>query len=118
MEHASYDYNDFKLKDGEIIDEPFATFYQFPLKLAYAITIHKSQGMSIRNLICDIDHIFENGQLYVALSRAISAELLSVLYSRAMPLETYIQKIVKIDPEIAKFYETNKFIYIKNQIIE
>lgn len=35
-----------------------------------------------------------------------------------MPLETYIQKIVKIDPEITKFYETNKFIYIKNQIIE
>lgn len=118
LERASYDYNDFKLKDGEIIDEPLATFYQFPLKLAYAITIHKSQGMSIRNLICDIDHIFENGQLYVALSRAISAEWLSVLYSRAMPLETYIQKIVKIDPEIVKFYETNKFIYIKNQIIE
>lgn len=59
-----------------------ASVTQFPIKLAYAITIHKSQGMSIEKLVCDIDHIFENGQLYVALSRATNPNTLKFILQK------------------------------------
>lgn len=48
------------------------TIYQFPIVLAFAITIHKSQGMSIDDLIIESDEIFAPSQFYVALSRAVS----------------------------------------------
>ena len=48
------------------------TVYQFPVTLGFAITIHKSQGMSISDLIIESNEIFAPSQFYVALSRAIS----------------------------------------------
>ena len=48
------------------------TIYQFPVTLAFAITIHKSQGMSITDLVIDTTEIFAPSQFYVALSRATS----------------------------------------------
>ena len=52
---------------------PVQITYQYPLKLAYAFTIHKSQGQTYEKVILDLNsHIFAPGQLYVALSRAKS----------------------------------------------
>ena len=118
IERQSYDLGEFMRIDDEIKEIVLASYYQFPIKLAYAITIHKSQGMSIKNLVCDINNIFANGQLYVALSRAVSQENLGIIYSRGRNLKDYIQSVVKIDDEIRNFYQNESFIYIENQKIE
>ncbi|HFU73977.1 MAG TPA: ATPase [Helicobacteraceae bacterium] len=60
----------------EFLEVPIFTLYQFPVALAFAITIHKSQGMSIDDLIIDTTEIFAPSQFYVALSRATSTHRL------------------------------------------
>lgn len=57
-----------------ITEEELGSFNQFPLRLAWAITIHKSQGLTFNKLIIDAENAFANGQVYVALSRCTSLE--------------------------------------------
>jgi len=58
----------------EIEEEAIGTFTQFPLKLAWAITIHKSQGLTFEKTIIDARSSFAHGQVYVALSRCKTLE--------------------------------------------
>ncbi|MEM6321761.1 MAG: AAA family ATPase [Bacteroidota bacterium] len=57
-----------------ITEEEKGSFCQYPLKLAYAITIHKSQGLTFEKVIIDAEAAFAHGQVYVALSRCKSFE--------------------------------------------
>ncbi len=63
----------------EMVEENVFTVYQFPIKLAFAITIHKSQGMSIEDLIIDTNEIFAPSQFYVALSRSSNPARLTLI---------------------------------------
>jgi len=70
-----------------------------PLKIAYAISIHKSQGESLDYAEMDLSHVFEYGQAYVALSRIKSLEGLSII-------DIDYDKI-KSHPKALEFYESH-----------
>lgn len=69
-------------KETDLIEEEeLGSFIQFPIRLAWAITIHKSQGLTFEKAIIDVGEAFAPGQVYVALSRLTSLDGL-VLLSR------------------------------------
>lgn len=80
-ENIRYNYHE---ENDEIEQEVIGTFKQFPVRLAWAITIHKSQGLTFDKAIIDAGSSFAPGQVYVALSRLRSLDGL-VLYSRIQP---------------------------------
>ncbi len=61
-------------KTKEVSEEVIGSFLQYPLRLAWAITIHKSQGLTFERAIIDAQSAFAHGQVYVALSRCKSFE--------------------------------------------
>jgi hypothetical protein len=81
---------------AEISQKVIGTFSQYPLKLAWAITIHKSQGLTFDRAVIDAQAAFAHGQVYVALSRCRTFE--------GMVLSTPLTpQAVKTDPVIKRF---------------
>ncbi len=82
-------------------EEVLGTFSQFPLRLAWAITIHKSQGLTFENAIIDAGEAFAPGQVYVALSRCTSLDGM-VLKSR-LRINSMLtdQRIVRFSQKIS-----------------
>ncbi|MBC2710122.1 MAG: helix-turn-helix domain-containing protein [Desulfosarcina sp.] len=85
----------------EINEKKIGTFIQYPLRLAWAITIHKSQGLTFDRAIIDAQAAFAHGQVYVALSRCRTFE--------GMVLSTPLSlKAIKTDPAVLGFSEETK----------
>lgn len=86
---------------GKITYEEILRVQQFPVVLAYAITIHKSQGMTYNEVICDISTTFAPGQSYVALSRCSKLSGLHML-------KRINRTMIKVDSQVAGFYSIQK----------
>lgn len=103
VEQMDWEIVKFKLKENDpsqIETETIGTFCQFPLKPAWAITIHKSQGQTFDKVIIDLGRgAFEHGQTYVALSRCRTLEGV-VLTQPIRPRD------VMVDERVVQFYET------------
>ncbi len=78
----------------EVTEQLLGTFTQYPLKLAWAITIHKSQGLTFERAIIDAQAAFAHGQVYVALSRCKSFEGI-VLRSKIIHSSVRTDQVVK-----------------------
>ncbi len=79
---------------------------QIPLNLAWGISIHKSQGMTLDACEVSLDKIFEAGQAYVALSRCRSLEGLSLISENPSRVTvTSIQRAVRANPTCVEFYK-------------
>lgn len=76
-------------RTNEITEEIDGTFKQFPVKPAWAITVHKSQGLTFDRAIIDVQRAFTHGQTYVALSRCRTLE--GLVLSAPLPMSAIIR---------------------------
>jgi ATP-dependent exoDNAse (exonuclease V) alpha subunit len=99
------------IEDG---DKILASITQIPLRLAWAITVHKSQGMSLDAAEMDLGKAFEYGQGYVALSRVRSLDGLKLLGFNAQALMVH-PKILEYDKRFrAKSEQILEYLSKKN----
>ena len=97
VEPYTWDLIRFGIENGSIVSEPIGRFTQLPFRLAWAVTIHKSQGKTFEQVVIDLERgAFAAGQTYVALSRCTSFE--GIVFSRLIR-----QSSIRADWRIQEF---------------
>jgi hypothetical protein len=92
----------------ELEEEVIGTFSQFPIKTAWAVTVHKSQGLTFDQAIIDVGNAFAPGQVYVALSRLRSLEgliLRTRIQNHGMQSDSQVQTFVESAQKNSKLDE-------------
>lgn len=85
-------------KNGETKENTIGTFTQYPVRLAWSVTIHKSQGLTFEKAVIDASEAFAAGQVYVALSRCKTLE--GIILNSRIRIDT-----IKTDSRIIEFQQ-------------
>ncbi len=105
----------FNKEDNSINEHPLGSFSQYPIRLAWAITIHKSQGLTFDKMAVDAGASFAAGQVYVALSRCSSYEgltLLTRITERSISTDKNIIEFSKRETDLSSIdMVQERFIY-------
>ncbi len=108
---------------NEIEESEIGAFKQFPVKLAWAITVHKSQGLTFEKAILDINDAFAPGQVYVALSRLKSLDGL-ILTGNANQLHVGQDEVIvaygqtKAEPEVLeKIMDEETILFLSDYLL-
>ena len=107
VERYTWENKRFKVDPGtrEIEEDTVGEFAQFPIRLAWAVTVHKSQGLTFEKAILDLENAFAPGQFYVAMSRLTS--LNGLIFASPIPHKSF-----EMDASLIEF--TDRSISISN----
>ncbi|MCO6359966.1 helix-turn-helix domain-containing protein [Roseivirga pacifica] len=103
---------------NEIDEKILGSFTHFPLKLAWAVTVHKSQGLTFEKAILDLAGSFTQGQVYVALSRLTSLDglvLSSKIPTDGFGIASSMKEFAEAKPELNQLHEklaNDKRVYL------
>ena len=108
----------------EIEEEVIGTFTHYPVKLAWAITVHKSQGLTFEKAVIDVGGAFAAGQIYVALSRLTSLDgliLTSKINFRGIHNDVQVQRYAATKPDgdtVNRILEVETQAFIRESILK
>ena len=111
-------------KTTEIEEEVIGTFLHYPVKLAWAITVHKSQGLTFEKAVIDVGGAFAAGQIYVALSRLTSLDgliLTSKISFRGINNDAQVERYASTKPDgetVSRLLEAGTQAFVKDSILK